>query len=70
LVTAIDATMLSQVGTSGFVPLYGAGTESGDLFALGKVIYLMATGKAIYEFPAEAADLGQLGEEERRALGL
>jgi serine/threonine protein kinase len=68
LVTAIDATMLSQVGTSGFVPLYGAGTESGDLFALGKVIYLMATGKAIYEFPAEAADLGQLNEEERRAL--
>ena len=68
LVTAIDATMLSQVGTSGFVPLYGAGTESGDLFALGKVIYLMATGKAIYEFPAEAADLGQLGEQERHAL--
>jgi WD40 repeat protein len=68
LVTAIDATLLSQVGTSGFVPLYGAGTESGDLFALGKVIYLMATGKAIYEFPAEAADLGQLSGEERRGL--
>jgi WD40 repeat protein len=67
LVASTDASLRSLAGTSGFVPLYGAGTESGDVFALGKVLYLMATGRAVEEFPGEAEDLAELGEEKRRA---
>jgi len=32
-------------GTPGYCPTHGAGTVSGDLYALGKVLYEMATGR-------------------------
>jgi WD40 repeat protein len=67
LIAAVDATFVSLAGTSGFVPLHGSGTESGDIFALGKVLYLMATGRSIEEFPAESMDLAELQDSERRA---
>jgi WD40 repeat protein len=67
LIAATDATFISLAGTSGFVPLHGPGTKSGDLFALGKVLYLMATGRSVDEFPAESMDLAELTDSERRA---
>ncbi|MHB9008615.1 MAG: protein kinase family protein [Limisphaerales bacterium] len=65
LVIAADATRVSLAGTSGFVPLHGAGTMSGDVFALGKVIYLMATGRPVEDFPAETRELGELDDVDR-----
>jgi len=68
LVAAADATLLTMAGTSGFVPLQGAGTVSGDIFALGKVLYMMATGNGVEEFPKACADLAILEESERGQL--
>lgn len=68
LVAASDASLISLAGTSGFVPVHGAGEASGDIFALGKVLYLMATGRSIIEFPKEMADLDRLEADERREL--
>ncbi|MEM9081443.1 MAG: SUMF1/EgtB/PvdO family nonheme iron enzyme, partial [Verrucomicrobiota bacterium] len=39
------------VGTEGFVPPEGPGSAEADVYALGKVIYEMATGKDRLEFP-------------------
>lgn len=68
LIAATDATLFSLAGTSGFIPDRGAGEASGDVFALGKVLYLMATGRSIHDFPKEAEDSDRLGDEERRNL--
>lgn len=67
LVAATDATMNSFAGTSGFVPLYGAGEPTGDVFALGKVLYMATTGHTVVEFPRAISDLDQLSEKERKA---
>ncbi len=68
LVAATDATMNSFAGTCGFVPLHGAGEPTGDLFALGKVLYLAATGNDVRDFPRAIPDLDKLPEEERQQL--
>src|SRR5882762_8717615 len=68
LVTAVDATMISLAGTSGFVPLHGAGEPTGDIFALGKVLYMAATGRAVNEFPQAISNLDELPNEERQKL--
>ena len=39
------------VGTEGFVPPEGPGSAGADVYALGKVLYEMATGKDRLEFP-------------------
>ena len=68
LVAAVDATMKSLAGTSGFVPLHGAGLPTGDIFALGKVLYMAATGNDVREFPHACPDVDKLGDEERQGL--
>lgn len=59
LVTDADSTR-TFVGTEGFLPPEGAGTPQADLYALGKVLYEMSTGKDRREFPNAPADLDQL----------
>ena len=52
LVRRTDATIASFVGTMGFVPAQGSGTPSGDIYALGLVLYMMYTGYAVERFPS------------------
>ncbi|MCI0540868.1 MAG: hypothetical protein L0Z50_37180, partial [Verrucomicrobiales bacterium] len=68
LVTSTDATFISLAGTRDFVPVYGAGKPTGDLYALGMVLYLMATGNKLGDFPKSAPDLENFEESERREL--
>jgi WD40 repeat protein len=42
----------SFVGTEGFIPPEGPGTAQADVYALGKVLYEVSTGKDRIEFPA------------------
>ena len=41
-----------RLGTEGYVPPEGTGKPSGDLFALGKILYEMVTGEDRSEFPS------------------
>jgi WD40 repeat protein len=68
LVTRLDATLISLAGTPGFVPMHGAGKETGDLYALGKVLYLMATGRAVSDPFCLPPGHENLPDEERAAL--
>jgi TolB-like protein/tetratricopeptide (TPR) repeat protein len=56
----------SFVGTEGYLPPEGPGAPSADVFALGKVLYELATGLDRTEYPKLPDDLGEPGE--RRAL--
>ena len=51
LVTSLDATHFSYVGTDGFIAPEGPGTPQADLYSLGKVLYELSTGKDRLEFP-------------------
>lgn len=42
---------VTAVGTMGYLPPEGVGKVQGDLYALGKVLYEMATGRDRQEFP-------------------
>ncbi len=70
LVASSDASM-SCVGTEGYLPPEGPGKAPADIYALGKMIYEMATGQDRTEFPelptllredAERAGLEELNE--------
>jgi serine/threonine protein kinase len=55
LVAALNAAN-SFVGTEGFVPPEGPKNVQADIFALGKVLYELSTGKDRLEFPALPLD--------------
>ncbi|MBN8246266.1 MAG: protein kinase [Verrucomicrobia bacterium] len=50
LVASADASM-SCVGTEGYLPPEGPGKPTADLYALGKVLYELATGRDRTDFP-------------------
>jgi serine/threonine protein kinase len=53
LVTEVVATGvdITQVGTPGYMPPEGPGTPAADVFGLGRVLYVAATGRPAGEFP-------------------
>ena len=61
---ARSADASSFVGTEGYVPPEGPGSQQADMFALGKVIYEASTGKDRLDFPALPADLSAWPEKD------
>jgi WD40 repeat protein len=58
----------SFVGTEGFIPPEGPGSERADLFALGRLLYEAVTGKNRCDFPGLPDDLDRWPKSEREAL--
>jgi len=58
----------SFVGTEGFIPPEGPGTERADLFSLGRLLYEAVTGKDRCDFPGLPGDLDRWPKGEREAL--
>src|SRR5262245_30814747 len=56
LVAAIEASQ-SLRGTLGYMAPEGPGTPKADLFGLGKLLYVISTGKAPGEFPLLPLDM-------------
>lgn len=56
----------SYVGTEGFVPLEGPGTERADIFALGKVLYEALTGLDREKFPRLPAEWSNAHDFDQR----
>lgn len=54
----------SRVGTDGFIPPEGPGTARADIYALGKVLYEISTGKDRNAYPELPADLEPTAETE------
>ena len=52
----------SFVGTEGFIPPEGTGTARADIYALGKVLYEISTGRDRNEYPALPEHLGSHSE--------
>jgi serine/threonine protein kinase/WD40 repeat protein len=67
LVTGINEEH-SFVGTEGFIPPEGPGSERADLFSLGRLLYEAATGKNRSDFPSLPDDLDRWQNAEREAL--
>src|SRR5262249_28066286 len=65
LVSDRDVTV-SYVGTEGYIPPEGPGSPSADVYALGKVLYEISTGKNRTDYPELPTDLG--GATERNAF--
>ncbi len=57
LVTEMFKTR-SRVGTEGYIPPEGPGTARADIYALGKVLYEISTGKDRNHYPELPVDLG------------
>ena len=58
LVTEMFKTR-SRVGTEGYIAPEGPGTARADIYALGKVLYEMSTGKDRTEYPTLPAEMGK-----------
>src|SRR5882672_8722009 len=67
LVTGIHEER-SFVGTEGFIPPEGPGSERADLFALGRLLYEAVTGKNRCDFPGLPDDLDRWPKSEREGL--
>ena len=52
----------SFVGTEGFIPPEGPGTARADIYALGKLLYELATGRDRMDFPQLPPDLSGSAE--------
>lgn len=65
LVASADSS-LSCVGTEGFLPPEGPGKPQADLYALGKVLYEISTGRDRHDFPELPTMLRD--DPQRRAL--
>src|SRR5262245_52543838 len=63
LVTDVGSAQ-SFVGTEGFIPPEGPGTPQADLYALGKLLYELATGRDRMDFPLLPPRIRQLPEGE------
>jgi serine/threonine protein kinase len=61
LVTEMFKTR-SRVGTEGYIAPEGLGTARADIYALGKVLYEISTGKDRNEYPELPADMGSPAE--------
>ena len=49
----------TQVGTPGFIAPEGPGTPLADIYSLGKVLYQMAVGKGVDQYPALPTSLAE-----------
>ncbi|MCI0535245.1 MAG: protein kinase, partial [Verrucomicrobiales bacterium] len=67
LVTGVDEAR-SFVGTEGFIPPEGPGSERADLFSLGRLLYEAGTGMDRCDFPNLPADLDRWPDAEREGL--
>jgi hypothetical protein len=63
LVTDMDVTV-SYVGTEGYIPPEGPKSAQADIYALGKVLYEIATGKDRLEFPELPENFSELPDWE------
>lgn len=68
LVAMTEATVMSYVGTPEFMPYDGRGTASGDIYALGRVLYCLATGRPIADYNRGVENLKELPAAEQAAL--
>jgi TolB-like protein len=59
---AETSAALTYVGTEGFVPPEGPGKPAADVFALGRLLYEMATGLDRDEFPRLPAELNKVSD--------
>jgi WD40 repeat protein len=55
----------SFVGTEGFIPPEGPGSEQADIFSLGKALYEIASGRDRLDFPALPAALSEFPDAEQ-----
>ena len=67
LIAAADEAR-SFVGTEGFIPPEGPGSEQADIFGLGRLLYEAVTAKDRCEFPMLPADLDRWPRHEREAM--
>ena len=63
LVTDVGSSH-SFVGTEGFIPPEGPGTPQADLYALGKLLYELASGRDRMDFPQLPAGINKLPDRE------
>ena len=63
-----QAGQQTYVGTEGFVPPEGPGSNQADVYSLGMVLYEISTGKDRLCFPELSDDMGEAAEKKRRRM--
>ena len=64
LVTRIDEAT-GPDGTLGYVPPEGPGAPTADIFAFGKVLYQLAMGKTLHQYPELPVQVGESPDTEQ-----